>query len=186
LFEQVFTEEKSVDELNYCPLNFERERSSEKINFLKLHGSISWLDDQEWRPADSAKDEWEVLGNRIWRTKQHVSFVSHTIQVPALIIPPQSRKIYEKYPDLIDLWDFSLKALSKSEEIFIIGFAASPIDIHARSLILNGITHNSHLDRLKVTVVNPDQSVSYDIKHSIIDHVGCKFEYFLKKFENYV
>jgi len=116
--------------------------SDEKLDILKLHGSINWVD-----PVDHPRYEGAV------QAIQYVGYagLADNHETP-LIVPPTWNKTLRE-PRLQQAWTRALEALKEANRIVIIGFSFPPTDFHFRFLLAGGLMGNYHLKQ--IVVVDP-------------------------------
>jgi len=173
-----------LEQISYCPLASD-EVDPSKVTLIKLHGSLDWLDNKEWRPAPGSENEWEVIGHDIWKAKNRRYFASTSVGVPAFIIPPTSRKIYDHHPDIRQLWDVGFWLAHEAEEIYIIGYGFPKADIHAKALVQSAILNNSHRHELKVRLINRDEDALTLFCKDIAPSTTCDISHFQGRFEQH-
>lgn len=173
-----------VERISYCPLASD-EVDPSKITLIKLHGSLDWLDNNEWRPAPGSENEWEVIGHDIWKAKNSRYFASTSVGVPAFIIPPTSRKIYDQHPDIRQLWDAAFGLIRETKEIYIIGYGFPKTDIHAQALVQSAILNNTHRQEVKVRLINKDENALTLFHRDIVPSSTCDILHFQGIFEKH-
>lgn len=173
-----------AEQILYCPLTYER-KSSQRITFVKLHGSIDWLDDKEYYPERRTEDRWEKIGHHIWRLKEQKHFAPMCMGVPAFIIPPTSRKTYDQHPDIKEFWDVGFWSIRESPEIYIIGYGFPKTDIHAQALIQVGILNNTHGRGARVRIIDKDEKAGIKFCEKVVPSGACDFLHALLPFERH-
>lgn len=159
-----------AENILYCPQDYDEAISAQKITFIKLHGSLDWLNLKDgYQPASDpeAQNAWEKVSPQILKSKNFIEFTSATVQVPAFIIPPTSRKTYD-HEDVRDFWRTGLKAILESSEIWIIGYRFPEADLHARALVRFGVFNNHSGQEVKVNFISPDENAYENLCAKII------------------
>lgn len=176
---------RNRDIVLYCPTTYDKKMAATKITFIKLHGSIDWLNNKQYKPAKGSENEWELMGHDIWKAKNQRHFASSSVGVPAFIIPPTSRKEYAEHPDIKQFWDVAFWNLLHSLEIYIIGYGFAKADIHSRALVQAGILNNVHGRLTKVVLINNNEKALSDFHKDIVPCNTCDASQEVTMSQNY-
>jgi hypothetical protein len=148
----------------WMPYTYRRRRTGKFITILKPHGSIDWFRKNDL--SDKILRHTEKLDDEV-RLYPHFDFSKHPelSQVQPVIVPPLATKSFE-YECLKRTWRSVYRAVSDATELHVIGYSLPREDQFARlvlrrALLSNLLRTGRHEKRpLRITVVNPDDSVS--------------------------
>lgn len=147
-----------------------QEKDSNRVEVLKLHGSLNWS-------RTSASNSYSI----------HKSYdeLQNKNLTPELI-PPTWRKLFTG--QLRQVWDRSLKSIENATRIVVIGFSMPETDSHFKYLIAAGLQNNISLR--EIVFVNPDKELIEKranllfgeiTKQSSVEIIGCGLSDFLKQ-----
>lgn len=127
-----------------------------KINVLKLHGSVNWCNWSEVKKRESTIENFsntptslmDHLENHIGVFENYTSLRQHSF-IP-LLVPPTWQKLMTGF--LPKVWDEAVEAIRTATRIIIIGYSIPPTDQHFKYLMAAGLQENISLR--KVLFVN--------------------------------
>jgi hypothetical protein len=141
----------------------EKNIATSKINYLKLNGSINWLEhntliDLDWNLFDPEK----------------ISQTSFVYSTPPynFIITPSFIKIFKEMP-LRMVWLYAHKSVSEASEIYISGYSFPKADILSRQLLLNS---NDSINKITVIDNLSDGCAKSEKREDIISMLSWKRE----------
>jgi hypothetical protein len=165
------------------------------IPFLKLHGSLNWVRCPElkkivpWTMQSYFKRfSWSFILNEkslklhMMKHLEEFKYIdSHAVKPEPVLVPPTWNKT-EYYDNLSNVWSRAARELSKSENIFIIGYSLPETDQFFRYLYALGTVGTNLLNR--IWVYNPD--VTGDVERRFKEMLGPaaedRFKYIAKGF----
>lgn len=123
-------------------LNEDEHQTQPKI--LKLHGSLNWMECESCSKAFAFMLEGKTA-------TQHYQGVQKPCpecngDTKPLLIPPTLLKSYE-HRVIKDIWHRAEIALSKAEEVTVIGYSMPPTDFRAKWLFLESAAHRRWVQR---------------------------------------
>jgi hypothetical protein len=189
--ERLIYENHAEKDILYCPDTYDNNAVESKITFIKLHGSIDWFEDSKGVSIpEEMKNQFTMLGQGIWRTKNFQPVTGRFKNAIPFIVPPQSRKNYN-YHDIKMLWQTAFWYLLNATKIHIIGCSVRDTDINVKALLQNSIKNGRHAN---VVVVNPEEcmrdKLGDNYKRSLLYRFGVniktEFSYIQSKFEDWV
>jgi len=157
--------------IDYCLLESNK---SQKVKFLKLHGSINWGRCEcgaivPWYLSDFFKKRhFDTIGLDILpphlkpqhssltigtNIQQHKHCDQKAISIYPVLVPPTWNKT-EHHGELFRVWSQAAIELAGAENIFIIGYSMPESDLFFRYLFALGTAGETRLQRL--WIFNPD------------------------------
>jgi hypothetical protein len=148
--------------------NYRKIMSDEKIRireyirpglFLKLHGSLSWIDCQNRKCRSFGKPQLPPIK----RSEEVPSLISGAYnncpfckgeKVRLFIVPPVSEKLIHKNTFLHKLWLIAREKLAHTKRIVFIGYSFSPTDFYTEWLFRQ--IHFLEGTKPEIEVVNPE------------------------------
>lgn len=139
-----------------------------KMNILKLHGSLNWmevaapLDKRAWRdenhpswreyPAYIQKEEGTIYFRGNWHLGMPPLLGTWFLK-PKIVTPVLYKDTFYQRSPFPDLWSKALVALKKCKKLIVIGYSFPCTDFSTKMLFLEAFSNNT-LEEL--VVVNPD------------------------------
>lgn len=164
---------------DYCP----RGSSASGLPVLKLHGSVDWYHGAEL----ASRAGMLPVHRQIFRTGSSRPSSRRRAQLASalpFIVPPTFYKRLRGYSDLEEVWATAFDRLRTADEIFICGYRFPPEDLLARFLVRRAIRMNllqrdrKGKDKLRLLIVNPEQSVAKFVKENIDTSVRAEYARF--------
>ena len=172
-------------------INYGLNNSRNGIPVYKLHGSLNWIRCNhcrqvvEWDIRDYTSklfgssfvwQEQESVGIHITQNLNHFEHCGKKDSNTGPVIIPPSWNKSDYHKELTHVWSKAADALSKAENIFIIGYSLPETDSFFRQLFALGTASETILK--KIWVFNPDRSVETRFNQLIGSGVKNRFEFF--------
>lgn len=117
-----------------------------QIVIYKLHGSILWF---QFRKSDSSPNAYRAYD--FFPGAQVPDWAGFTNEESGfLVMLPTYFKKIPGYMSLLPLWDAAGDAISRADEMIVIGYSLNPADYLSRYLIANGLRKNTKLRQIKI------------------------------------
>ena len=163
-------------------------RKSNRITYLKVHGSIDWYLGEELDSLNESQVLYRQLYKAPWSkvSGERDKFLNNTLP---FIVQPTFNKAYEGSADLEEIWVQAFKRLYKADEIYVCGYSFPLEDLFARFVLRRAIRFNEILRKrrrkrkiptpsLRLKVIDPCPEVAEFVREKIYDCVQHEKEYF--------
>lgn len=123
--------------------------------FLKMHGSLNWLQCPNLKCPGNADVRFEVDAQAVLLNQINGSSSSCTrcgAQLIPLLVPPLVRKPVNENWIIRGVWGLAKHALETASTVVLVGFSVAETDFYARWLLRSSVGARNHV---KVFVVDP-------------------------------
>jgi hypothetical protein len=170
------------------PYFYSRDKSEEDFVILKPHGSIDWF--KKSALPENARKGAQSLDQEVC-VYPHFSFAKDpkVSSLQPVIVPPVTAKEFQ-FNCLRKTWRSVYRAISDATELIVIGYSLPKEDQFARLVFRRAIRSNQiKADRgdkrqLKLTVVNPDDTVANTFTRLAAQKTGIRF--LQVRFDDYI